>query len=202
MPQVQMKIVGGKELAAALKTLPEKVQKKILRPAMFQATAVILSEARRLAHVLTGLLKSTLTAKVRFSKNGAVRGIVQTKAGDYRGETFYGSFLEYGHKHGSRRSMRSATMRGLITKMRGESRAARARGGGLAVKGSAFRARQEAYFAREAARQTMGMREDRTWVKAQPFMRPAFDNTRGEAVQIFVDMIREGVTKALSRRAA
>ncbi len=161
MVQVRLKIEGGKELAKALEELPEKMQRKILRPAMFQAAAVVLSEARIQAPRKTGLLSSTLTAKVSLSRKGELKGTVRTKAGDYQGKTFYGSFQEYGWRAGSRKKY------------------------GISHK--------------KGARSSTDLRPK---VDANPFMRRAFDRTANQSVQIFTDMVREGVTKTLTKRGS
>jgi HK97 gp10 family phage protein len=98
----RIRIDGLAELDRKLKLLPKKVAGKISRKALRAGSKVILKEAKALAPVATGTLKASLKVKSGKRKRGFVSVQVQTADGDYRGETFYGAFLEYGHKSGKR----------------------------------------------------------------------------------------------------
>lgn len=90
-----VKITGLKELDAKLKSLSEKLQRKIAKEAVTKASEPILHDARANAPVETGLLVSTLVTKARKRKGG-FSARVQTAQGDFKGDAFYASFIEYG----------------------------------------------------------------------------------------------------------
>ena len=130
-----IKLIGGKELDRKLKALPRKVAKKILRQALRAGAKIILAQAKANAPVATGQLKKSLKVRaMKRTRKGTVGFKVQTKAGDFKGDEFYGSFLEYGFRRGKRPG-------------------------------------KGAEYTREI-------------VPAQPFMRPAFDSKKDEAVAV------------------
>jgi HK97 gp10 family phage protein len=95
------KVEGLRELHDKLRTLDDKIAKKVIRAALKNAAQPILHAARSKAPVKSGLLVSTLTVKTGSSKRkGTITARVQTKAGDFKGEDFYGAFQEYGWMHG------------------------------------------------------------------------------------------------------
>lgn len=88
--------VESKELEQALKGLEPKVAKQIVKKAMRKGMKLIQSAAKDKAPFETGQTKKAI--KVRAAKLGR-KGIgidVKVGEGDYKGETFYASFLEYG----------------------------------------------------------------------------------------------------------
>lgn len=98
-----VKLQGGKELERKLLALDRKIARKIVSQALRAGAKVILKQARANAPKRTGLLRRSLKVKAGKSKKGRVSFVVQTAAGHYKGETFYGSFVEFGHKLGKRR---------------------------------------------------------------------------------------------------
>lgn len=88
--------VDIKALEAALKALEPKVEKKILKKGMRTGMKLIQQAAKEKAPVDTGLTKKGI--KVRAAKRSR-KGIgidVTIGEGDYKGETYYAAFLEYG----------------------------------------------------------------------------------------------------------
>lgn len=102
MAFLSMKVDGIKPLLKKLKSFPAKIEKKILRQALRAGGKIFQQQAKANAPVKSGLTKRSL--KVRSMKRSRTRvGIrVATSAKDYTGDTFYASFVEYGHKLGRR----------------------------------------------------------------------------------------------------
>lgn len=91
-----------RELDRKLKQLPDKVRKTGGRKATRAAAKIVLEDAKRLVPYDTGLLESSLKvrARKRSRKNkNTVGHAVVTGEGFFKGETFYGGFLELGTKH-------------------------------------------------------------------------------------------------------
>jgi hypothetical protein len=82
----RLKVSGGRELDAALRALDRKVSGKLSRQAMRAGAKVALPEVRKRAPKASGIAYQ-----------------VQTKAGDYKGDTFYGAFVSFGHRAGPRK---------------------------------------------------------------------------------------------------
>ena len=106
MAVITAKFTGGDVLAKALRTLPVKVEKQIIREATKAAAEPVLHAARSHAPVLTGDLvaslkittktsskKSSFTARVQAAGQGAKTG------NDYTGDQFYAAFQEFGTSH-------------------------------------------------------------------------------------------------------
>jgi HK97 gp10 family phage protein len=92
-----IEIQGGRELERALRALPGKVAKKIVRKALRAGAKPIQQDAKARAPKKTG--KGAKSIKVRATKRrrkGTIGISVQTSAGDFAGDEFYMSFLEYG----------------------------------------------------------------------------------------------------------
>lgn len=198
-----VKVHGLKELQDALKQLPPNVEKRFVRTAVREAAMPILHAARSNAPRDTGLLVSSLKVTTGFSKRkGLMTARVGTREGDYRGDTFYGSFIEYGHWSGSRGGKANAIAKSVARDLRRQSRKA----GGLAASGTERRNKQEEFFRSEGMRKAMGVKvKPRTWVPPQPYLRPAFDENKGRAVDIFKRVLRERIEaywKKIARRSA
>lgn len=99
-----VQVEGLKQANAKLRALPEKLQRKVLRPAMQKAGAVIQAEAQIRAPRRTGLLATKIKTRIGYSRaKQRMRATVNTAAKDYTGHAFYASFLEYGWRAGSRK---------------------------------------------------------------------------------------------------
>jgi HK97 gp10 family phage protein len=94
---------GGAALERKLKALDDKVSKKIVTKALRAGAKIILTAAKTAAPKRLGLLKKSLKVRAAKRKKGNIRFVVQTAYGDFKGETFYSAFLEYGHLAGSRK---------------------------------------------------------------------------------------------------
>lgn len=103
MAGVTIRLEGARELHRELKKLERKAATKISRKALRDGAKVILKETKSAAPKRSGLLQRSLKVKAGKRKKDTVRFRVQTAGGDYKGEAFYGAFVEYGHKAGSRK---------------------------------------------------------------------------------------------------
>lgn len=107
------KLEGADVLERRLSALDAKISRKIGAQAMRAGAKVVLDEAKSKAPVgksrkdhKAGTLKASLKVRAGKRKKGVIRFLVQTKDGDYKGDTFYGAFVSFGHKIGSRKGTR------------------------------------------------------------------------------------------------
>lgn len=93
-----MGLAGADELKALLNDLPKRLQRKFIGESLLKAAEPVLQRARANTPVRTGDYRNALKiSTVKRSRRGpAVR--VGTEAGDFQGDQFYGSFLEFGYK--------------------------------------------------------------------------------------------------------
>jgi len=68
MPAVKSEIIGAKELEKALRTLPNKIQDKVLKSALRSGAQVIRKEAKARVPVRSGVLKDSITVKTATEK--------------------------------------------------------------------------------------------------------------------------------------
>ena len=108
--ETTIKITGVKEVNAALSELVKKVQRKVISKAVRAGAKPIQAKAKTLAPIKTKILQKSIKVRVskyvgkRKKKRGEVAINVQTGKGDYKGDTFYGAFQEFGWKAGKRGS--------------------------------------------------------------------------------------------------
>lgn len=101
--RVRINVTGVPSIDRKLRTLPDKVARKVLRQAIRKGLKPVRAEAQRLVPVDSGLTKRSI--KVRAwpkRRRGQVALEVRTADGDYQGETFYAAFVEFGHFQGPR----------------------------------------------------------------------------------------------------
>jgi HK97 gp10 family phage protein len=70
-------------------------EKQVQRAAT-RAVAQATREAKKGKQRYPGQLRDSLRLRAMKSKKGRIGMMVQTREGDYRGDTFYGAFIEYG----------------------------------------------------------------------------------------------------------
>lgn len=133
MPTVRFKVDGLAELGTALKELPGKVQRKVLRKAIKPAAAILEREVVTQAPRETGALASRVKVKVSYStKRSRISATIGTTSRDFQGDGYYDAFVQFGHKVGSRRKYGISHKRGaksstdLRRKVEGNPFAARA----------------------------------------------------------------------------
>lgn len=98
-------ISGIDAIERAFRRLPARLAKKVIRQGLRAGAKVVQGEAKADAPVDTG--KTRKAIKVRSGKSrkkNVITMAVIIGQGDYQGETFYGSFQEFGWKTGKRGS--------------------------------------------------------------------------------------------------
>lgn len=102
----QFTLTGDKALDRFFRTFPAKVQKKVVRKPLRDGAKIVNDAAKSDAPVRSGKLRKAyrVRAAKRSRKNKHLVTIrPQIGAGDFKGETFYGAFGEFGHRVGPRR---------------------------------------------------------------------------------------------------
>lgn len=90
-------IEGLKEVQRALNQLESKLQKKAARSAMRAGTKIMAEQVKQNATVLTGATKRAVKVRAfKGLKRGEIGYQVQIGEGDFKGNTFYASFVNYG----------------------------------------------------------------------------------------------------------
>lgn len=102
MASLTVDLSGDRELIRKIESLGNQI-KPIASRVLRTAAAPILSQAKANAPVRSGALRASLKVRKATSRQGRVRIIVSTSAGDFQGKQYYGAFVEYGHKVGSRK---------------------------------------------------------------------------------------------------
>jgi HK97 gp10 family phage protein len=99
-------ITGVKEIDAKLKTLEQRVQKKVLRQAMRSGMKLVLADAKSRVPVLTGLTKQNLKLRAMKRSRSKQGLLVQVKSAEgltkttSKGEkVFYPAIVEYKPGH-------------------------------------------------------------------------------------------------------
>lgn len=97
-----MKVQGLQEATQALRELDRKAQKRIVRKALRAGGKVIQDKARTEAPTRTGALKRNVKIRGGRASKGSVALNIGIGARDFTGKTFYGGFVQYGHRIGKR----------------------------------------------------------------------------------------------------
>jgi len=97
---MDIKLIGAKELQDALADFPKSVERKLLRAALRKGGNVILAEARARAPVDKGVLRRSIKLRSARSRDGvALRIDVRIPPNGKPGNTggpYYGAFVELG----------------------------------------------------------------------------------------------------------
>lgn len=94
--QVVLNIEGAKELEKKLLSFEPKLGKKIIRQALRSGAKLILAEAKANVPVDTGALRDSLKVRAMRKRKHRYGVMVQTSEGWFKGEQFYGAFVEFG----------------------------------------------------------------------------------------------------------
>ncbi len=97
-----IEVEGLEELVSALKQLPEKLERQVLRRAIKTAALPMLARAKELCPVETGRLRDSLRLRMRANKKKGVAALIEIGPGAFKGDTYYGAMVELGHKTGRR----------------------------------------------------------------------------------------------------
>jgi HK97 gp10 family phage protein len=102
--KTSFKIEGADKIDAALSAIEKNVAKKIARKALREGGKIILKEAKSNAPKESGALKKSIKLRAgKSKKKGRASVVIGTGAKWFQGDQFYGAFLEFGHKAGSRK---------------------------------------------------------------------------------------------------
>lgn len=99
---VHFTIEGLPEVTAKLREFEPRVARKQLAKATRAAAKMVLAACKQLVPILTGALGKSLRvrAKVRTRKNkNDIGASVTTGKGWFKGDTYYGGFIEFGTEH-------------------------------------------------------------------------------------------------------
>ncbi len=177
-------LTGSDRLNAKLLALTTAQSKAAIRSAARPALKPTLDAARALCPAGKGKLRRSIKIRaIRRSRTRVGMRLTTSKSDNaFTGKTFYGGFLEWGWKTGTRSKEAGAIARRVARTLRGESRAA----GALGKKGSDFRVRQEAYFSRLGdLKASSTKRQSRRQIAGVHFMKRAANRTRSAALQIY-----------------
>ncbi len=89
-------ITGIKEIDRAFKQLEPKLARKVIRQSIRAALKPVASEVKADSPVATGLLRSAIKVRAGKRARNSISLVVIIGEGDFKGETFYGAFQEYG----------------------------------------------------------------------------------------------------------
>lgn len=104
-------IYGLDPLVQKLKRLADEQVREIVSEAMHAAAEPVLESAKEKAPVMAeelaghappGTLRDSLVIKDKKRGKRRISAAVETRAGNYKGEEYYGAFVELGHKQGKR----------------------------------------------------------------------------------------------------
>lgn len=99
-------IKGSRAIERAFRELPRKIATKLVRRSLREGAKIVQAQAKADAPVDTGLLeKSIKVVSGRSRKKGVFLMGVLIGSGNFKGETFYGAFQEFGWKTGKRGSV-------------------------------------------------------------------------------------------------
>lgn len=90
-------VTGVKELDAILRDLEPKLARKYIRKGMRDGMKLVRDQARADAPVRSGTMRKAIKVRAgRSRKRGRIAIEVRVGEGDFKGDTFYGAFVEYG----------------------------------------------------------------------------------------------------------
>lgn len=104
-------ITGIEEIDRRLKTLSNRVRNKIVRAAMRKGMKLVQGRVQAKAPVDTGKLKRAVKVRAldaKYRRRGDLGIEVRIGEGDFKGDTFYAAFQEYGTRKMSGRHFMEA----------------------------------------------------------------------------------------------
>lgn len=177
----EAELLGVGRLLRRLNALEGKVQRKVVKKAAREAGRPMLAAARKNAPRRSGKLSKSIKLRTYRRKRTNIVGARITtgsKTGDFDGDTYYGAFVEYGHKIGKR-------SRAVARHQRRQSRFRRLRP--LRADATAWQHKRRAVVLRRAKR--AAPTDNRGDVAPREFMKRAAAETKGQAARIFRDQL-------------
>lgn len=95
--------MGIEETRRALEELGPKVEKKVIRKGLREGAKEVLAAARAEAPERSGILKKNIKIRSGRGSKGTIVLTVGVGAKDFKGPTFYASFILFGWHSGPRR---------------------------------------------------------------------------------------------------
>lgn len=154
---VDVKIKGLDQLANGLKSLPNKLARRVLNKAMKKGAQLLADVTKEKTPVDTGALRDSIAVKLKKVSNVETQAIMGSHEKEKDG-VYYAHMVEYGGKY--------------VIKARGLDKGKKK--GRVIAAGS---------------------------IKAQPFMRPAFDSSKDQVIDAISKEIEAGVAVELSKIA-
>ena len=93
---MDIKIEGAKELEKKLLSFEPKLGRKVVRQALRKGAKVIQSAAKSNVPVKSGALKKSIKVRALKKRRQSYGVMVATSDGWFKGDEFYGAFLEFG----------------------------------------------------------------------------------------------------------
>lgn len=202
-------IRGGAELKRALTALSDELRRNVALEALWDGALPIEADMKALAPKDTGKLAQSIHIEAKPGRGDYPMVDVVVGGGLFRGETFYGGFIELGYRRGKRDkntkylSGRESRYKGMLHKSESlapheyfRRTAAYDRWAGRSTIGSPLASLRRAaratgsiktvrqYLRDEVARMRKALNADdgRPVVPAKPFVRPAFDKNVETAI--------------------
>ena len=112
MSKTKYILTGVKEIDRRLLALPATLERKVIRKALRNAAKPIQAAVKQIAPKQSGQLKKAVKVRAYKKSRKGFGFAVRLGAGDFKGDTFYGAFQEYGWKTGSRKSQNRKQVEG------------------------------------------------------------------------------------------
>lgn len=219
-------IKGLPETLAALKSLPGKLQRQILRPALSKATKPVFMHARKNAAKDSGLLRKSITRKVVTYKSGTLVVVIGpdtkhrkevVRKGSYSKKpqianpAMYAHLVEFGTRPHSLAKGDMLARTGPQEQQRQLRAVANIRRWGQKLADPKTTPTQAAYLRRRIEKtkryRALAKQENQKenavvhpGAIAKPFLRPAFDMTRAQTETIFADEVRKNIEKIAAKK--
>ena len=100
---ITFRVEGLKELEQGLMRLQGRIATQIGRRVLREAGKIVLEDTLRFVPVLTGALRASIRMKAGRKRQNFISQLVETAAGLFKGKTYYGGFVEFGHSKASRK---------------------------------------------------------------------------------------------------
>lgn len=180
------KIAGGAELDRRLRAVDRKLAGKIVRKALREGAKPVAKEARSLAPRKTGQMAGAIKVRAGRSRKGVVSVVVQLGRRFFKGDSFYGAFVEFGYRKVrsflSRKTGRWVSLATTAQKsLRGSRRPKAFDKGEWQRAGEAIRSRASSA---------------RKLIPGVHFIERAFDRRKQDALRIIIETTRTELDKA------
>ena len=122
-PVIDFKLLGIKELEAKFRRLPDRVQKKILRPSMRAGAKEVQQAAKAAVPKDTGRLRRSLILKAIKRSRNRIGFVVRTKGREFFGidagsKWYYPAIIEYGYVRFGKQYPARSYLRSTVERLR------------------------------------------------------------------------------------